>query len=64
MSIASPWYRCWCMVAVRATRRCRRHGWVMLRAGNYYYLAAVPGMMAPVADTAGKGDCQDSEDDC
>lgn len=43
------------MVAVRAMRRCRKF-WRMPRAGYNYNAAAVPGTVAPVADTAGKGD--------
>ncbi len=37
---------------------------MMLRAGYHYYAAAVPGIMVPIADTAGKGCYQDSEDYC
>ena len=33
-------------------------------AGYNYYAAAGPGMVAPVADTAGKGDYQDSDYYC
>ena len=51
------------VAAVRATRRWRRY--VRTPGAGYdYYPSAVPGMVATVADTAGKGDYQDSEDYC
>ena len=51
------------MAVIRVTRGCRRHGRVP-RAGYDYYAAALPGIVASVADTAGKGYYQDSEDYC
>ena len=51
------------MAAIRATRGRRGLGW-MPRAGYNYYAAVRPGMVAAVADTAGKGDYQDSEYYC
>jgi len=58
------WRGDWSVAAVRAMRRWRRHVLRPARAGYNYYAAAVPGMVAPVGDAAGKGDYQDSEDDC
>lgn len=51
------------MVTMRVTRWCRGLGRIP-RAGYNYYTAAVPGMVAHVVDTAGKGDYQDSEYYC
>jgi len=62
MSMASSWYRDWSGVAVRAMWW-RRH-WRTPRAGYNYYPPAVPGMVAPVGDTAGKVDYHNSEDYC
>ena len=59
--IVSSWHWWRSVVAVRVTRWCRGHGWMPRRAGYNYNAAAVPGMVAPVGDTAGKGDYQDSE---
>jgi len=61
--VVASWHGGRSGVAIRATRGCRRQG-RMLRAGYDYYATAVPGMMVPVADAAGKGDYQDSEYYC
>jgi hypothetical protein len=51
------------MVTTRITRVCRGKR-RMVRAGYNHYISAVPGMMVPVADTAGKGHYQDSDYNC
>jgi len=61
--MVAPWHGRWSAVAIMVARWRRGHG-RMPRAGYNYYLAAVPGMVAPVADTAGKGYYQDSKYDC
>ena len=48
------WYGGRSTAASRITRIRRRY-WPVLRAGYNYNLPAVPGMMASIADTAGKG---------
>ncbi len=55
------WRGDWSVAAIRAMWR-----WHVrpARAGYDYYAAAVPGMVAPVGEAAGKGDYQDSEDYC
>ena len=63
MSMVASWHGGWSVAAVRAARGRRGLG-RMLRAGYNYNAAALPGTMAPVADTAGKGYYQDSEYYC
>ena len=60
--VAASWRGGWRMVAMRATRGWRH--WRSARVGYNYYTAAVPGMVAPVAYTAGKVDYEDSKYDC
>lgn len=62
--VVASWHRGRSGAAIRATRWCRRHWWMPRGAGYDYYAAAVPGMMVPVADAAGKIDYQDSEYYC
>ena len=49
--VAVSWHGGRVGVAIRAMRGCRGQG-RMLRTGCDYYLAAVPGMMVSVTDTA------------
>jgi hypothetical protein len=61
--VALSWYGGRSMVTIRVTRGSRGQ-WRMFRAGYDYYAAAVPRMMVPIADTAGKGYYQNSKDYC
>ena len=62
--MSAPWHWGWSAVTIIVARGHRQHGWSPRRGGYNYYTAALPGTVAPVAYTAGKGDYQDSEYDC